>query len=76
MLWRQSEVGSGSISSGNKGVAVSAKLHLSPGCDYEYHVVASNSAGSTHTGEMPGERAHEFETKRVRSLPEPHQCEA
>src|SRR5580658_9373628 len=70
MLWRQEEVGSGSIPSGNKAVTVSAKLHLAPGCYYEYHVVATNSVGTTHTGEQPGERAHEFETKRVRSLPD------
>lgn len=75
-LWRQEEVGSGTIAAGRRTVTVSTKLHLSPGCAYEYHVVAANSAGSSHTGEMPGERSHEFTTKHRPSLPEPHYCEA
>ena len=76
MLWRQTEVGEGSIASGHKPVTVSTKLALSPGCAYEYHVVASNSEGKEHTGEQPGERSHEFITKHGHSLPEPHMCEA
>ncbi len=75
-LWRQTEVGGGNIPAGTKAVVVSAKPKLSPDCEYEYHVVASNKYGSSHTGEHPGERDHEFLTKRVRSLPEPHQCTA
>jgi hypothetical protein len=75
-LWRQTEVGAGDIKAGTKGVTVSVKPNLAPGCDYEYHVVTSNKYGSSHTGEHPGERDHEFLTKRVRSLPEPHECTA
>jgi hypothetical protein len=75
-LWRQTEVGSGSIKAGTKGVTVSAKPALSPGCEYEYHVVASNKYGSSHSGEHPGERDHEFVTKRVSRLREPHECAA
>lgn len=75
MLWRQTEVGSGNIRAGNRTVTVSAQLHLSPGCEYEYHVEATNAAGRSHTGEMPGESAHEFVTKHGRGLPEPHYCE-
>ncbi len=76
MLWRQTEVGSGNIPAGNKTVTVRAQLDLSPGCEYEYHVEATNLAGRSHTGEMPGESAHEFVTKHSTGLPEPHDCEA
>jgi hypothetical protein len=76
MLWKQTEVGSGTIPAGKATVTVSAQLHLSPGCEYEYHVEATNAAGRSHTGEMPGESAHEFVTKHGSALPEPHYCEA
>lgn len=75
-LWKQTEVGAASIPAGEKGVTVSARPHLGPGCEYEYHVVASNKYGSSHTGEHPGERDREFHTKRAGRLPEPHECEA
>lgn len=76
MLWKQTEVGSGSIPAGSRTVTVRAQLELSPGCEYEYHVEATNAAGRSHTGEMPGESVHEFVTKHGSTLPEPHYCEA
>jgi hypothetical protein len=76
MLWRQTGVGTGNIPAGHKTVTVRAQLDLSPGCEYEYHVEATNADGRSHTGEMPGESAQEFVTKHGNGLPEPHYCEA
>jgi len=75
-LWRQTEVGSGTIPAGTKGVSVTARPRLTPDCAYEYHVVASNRYGTSHTGEKPGERGREFLTKRAGPPSEPHDCEA
>lgn len=76
-LWKEVEVAKGTIPAGTTAVTVSAPpLRLTPGCRYEYHVVAQNAFGRSHTNEQPGDRLREFETKRPESLPEPHQCAA
>lgn len=75
-LWKQIEVSNGTIRRGQSAVSVSTRVELTPGCAYEYHVVATNRYGRSHTNEMPGDREKEFVTKSYGRLPEPHQCEA